>query len=246
MANFTIKLILLSHLSFFHLRCSNQRSLFCLELLYSNLTFIQCSTILLIKMLQYYFQIKDMAERLPDGVKMGLPGANDSENVRPIYVPNGMEQNGAHHLASNGERHSESDSHSSLSLASSLATDYSIANGYQGPPNSSGELPATDETNSSLEQGRRTSDGMDDDPDVRLPYGYRGVWESSSSSMSEPANNSGPLLDTESSTRSRNSTLPGNDNQVEAEWIEQYEPGVYITLMALRDGTRDLKRVRFR
>ncbi|KAK4745179.1 hypothetical protein SAY87_011491 [Trapa incisa] len=32
---------------------------------------------------------------------------------------------------------------------------------------------------------------------------------------------------------------------VEAEWIEQYEPGVYITLMALRDGTRDLKRVRF-
>ncbi|XP_022143636.1 uncharacterized protein LOC111013497 [Momordica charantia] len=190
-------------------------------------------------------QIKDMAERLPDGVKMGLPGANDSENVRPIYVPNGMEQNGAHHLASNGERHSESDSHSSLSLASSLATDYSIANGYQGPPNSSGELPATDETNSSLEQGRRTSDGMDDDPDVRLPYGYRGVWESSSSSMSEPANNSGPLLDTESSTRSRNSTLPGNDNQVEAEWIEQYEPGVYITLMALRDGTRDLKRVRF-
>ncbi|KAL4559111.1 hypothetical protein LXL04_031244 [Taraxacum kok-saghyz] len=34
-------------------------------------------------------------------------------------------------------------------------------------------------------------------------------------------------------------------NQVEAEWIEQYEPGVYITLLALRDGTRDLKRVRF-
>lgn len=33
---------------------------------------------------------------------------------------------------------------------------------------------------------------------------------------------------------------------VEAEWIEQYEPGVYITLMALQDGTRDLKRVRFR
>ncbi|KAI3820050.1 hypothetical protein L1987_13906 [Smallanthus sonchifolius] len=32
---------------------------------------------------------------------------------------------------------------------------------------------------------------------------------------------------------------------VEAEWIEQYEPGVYITLVALRDGSRDLKRVRF-
>lgn len=33
---------------------------------------------------------------------------------------------------------------------------------------------------------------------------------------------------------------------VEAEWIEQFEPGVYITLVTLRDGTRDLKRVRFR
>ncbi|GKC11227.1 reticulon-like protein B1, partial [Tanacetum coccineum] len=35
-------------------------------------------------------------------------------------------------------------------------------------------------------------------------------------------------------------------NHVEAEWIEQSEPGVYITIVALRDGTRDLKRVHFR
>ncbi|XP_076940979.1 PH, RCC1 and FYVE domains-containing protein 1-like [Bidens hawaiensis] len=34
-------------------------------------------------------------------------------------------------------------------------------------------------------------------------------------------------------------------HHVESEWIEQYEPGVYITLTALGDGTRDLKRVRF-
>ena len=34
--------------------------------------------------------------------------------------------------------------------------------------------------------------------------------------------------------------------QIEAEWIEQFEPGVYITLVALVDGSRDLKRVRFR
>ncbi|GFY85614.1 regulator of chromosome condensation (RCC1) family with FYVE zinc finger domain-containing protein [Actinidia rufa] len=55
---------------------------------------------------------------------------------------------------------------------------------------------------------------------------------------------SGPNQDGDS-TRSRNSSLAGDPNQVEAEWIEQYEPGVYITLVALRDGTRDLKRVRF-
>ncbi|XP_076900472.1 LOW QUALITY PROTEIN: PH, RCC1 and FYVE domains-containing protein 1-like [Bidens hawaiensis] len=34
-------------------------------------------------------------------------------------------------------------------------------------------------------------------------------------------------------------------DHVETEWIEQFEPGVYITLVALRDGTRDLKRVHF-
>ena len=41
-------------------------------------------------------------------------------------------------------------------------------------------------------------------------------------------------------------TISLPSNQVQAEWIEQYEPGVYITLTTLRDGTRDLKRVRFR
>lgn len=42
----------------------------------------------------------------------------------------------------------------------------------------------------------------------------------------------------------RSSVSP--NNQVEAEWIEQYEPGVYLTLVSLRDGTKELKRVRFR
>jgi hypothetical protein len=41
-------------------------------------------------------------------------------------------------------------------------------------------------------------------------------------------------------------TVSLSGNQVQAEWIKQYEPGVYITLTTLRDGTRDLKRVRFR
>ncbi|CAH9140170.1 unnamed protein product [Cuscuta epithymum] len=52
--------------------------------------------------------------------------------------------------------------------------------------------------------------------------------------------------DTKNGTRSRGGSIPlANDDQIEAEWIEQYEPGVYITLVALRDGSRDLKRVRF-
>ncbi|KAJ4772456.1 Regulator of chromosome condensation (RCC1) family with FYVE zinc finger domain-containing protein [Rhynchospora pubera] len=40
-------------------------------------------------------------------------------------------------------------------------------------------------------------------------------------------------------------TATTNSSHVEAEWIEQYEPGVYLTLVALVDGTRELKRVRF-
>jgi hypothetical protein len=42
----------------------------------------------------------------------------------------------------------------------------------------------------------------------------------------------------------RGSSSPGN--QVETEWIEQFEPGVYLTLVSFHDGTKELKRVRFR
>ncbi|XP_051218419.2 PH, RCC1 and FYVE domains-containing protein 1 [Lolium perenne] len=39
--------------------------------------------------------------------------------------------------------------------------------------------------------------------------------------------------------------LPDSDTKLESEWVEQDEPGVYITLTALPGGARDLKRVRF-
>jgi len=41
------------------------------------------------------------------------------------------------------------------------------------------------------------------------------------------------------------SNAVGNGHEVETEWVEQDEPGVYITLMSLPDGTKELKRVRF-
>ncbi|KAF5181373.1 Regulator of chromosome condensation [Thalictrum thalictroides] len=41
-----------------------------------------------------------------------------------------------------------------------------------------------------------------------------------------------------------NKTTEGEPNQ-ETEWVEQDEPGVYITLTALQGGVKDLKRVRF-
>lgn len=37
-----------------------------------------------------------------------------------------------------------------------------------------------------------------------------------------------------------------SDSRNESEWVEQDEPGVYITLTSLSGGVKDLKRVRFR
>lgn len=46
---------------------------------------------------------------------------------------------------------------------------------------------------------------------------------------------------------SRNgSKTKDNESRNETEWVEQDEPGVYITLTSLSGGAIDLKRVRFR
>ncbi|XP_022773357.1 PH, RCC1 and FYVE domains-containing protein 1-like isoform X2 [Durio zibethinus] len=149
-------------------------------------------------------QLKDMAKRLP-------PGVYDSENIRPAYLPNGLEPNGVHYPDSNGEGHSRSDSIGGSFLASPTAIDSTTINGTQ-----------------SRAQLRRESTGAN-------------------GAVSEAVDEreSGSFGDGENGMKSRNSALVANGNQVEAEWNEQYEPGVYITLVALQDGTRDLKRVRF-
>lgn len=165
-----------------------------------------------------------MAERLP-------PGVYDSENMRPAYLTNGVEPNGVHYADANGERHSRSDSISGTSLASPMGIDSTLSNGAQGPAHS-----FRDPT---------PSNGRDYPPDARLPNGGE-VQSISTVSESVDGKESRSLHDGENGVASRDSALIPSSNQVEAEWIEQYEPGVYITLVALRDGTRDLKRVRFR
>ena len=186
------------------------------------------------------FQLKDMAERLP-------PGVYDAECMRPAYLPNGLEPNGIHYPDSNGERHSRSDSINGSCLASPTGTYSAVINGTQGSTQLMRDPLGTNEANPYQQNlGLLTSNVRDENPDIGMPNGGGGV-RTSSSSVSEAVGckDSGPLQDGEGGTKSRNSTLSDN-SQVEAEWIEQYEPGVYITLVALRDGTRDLKRVRFR
>lgn len=51
---------------------------------------------------------------------------------------------------------------------------------------------------------------------------------------------------TTTSSRDEASASISNASDIESEWIEQDEPGVYITIRQLADGTRELRRVRFR
>ncbi|KAL0365968.1 UNVERIFIED_CONTAM: PH, RCC1 and FYVE domains-containing protein 1 [Sesamum radiatum] len=118
-----------------------------------------------------------------------------------------------------------------------------LPNGLE--PNGTHYPVANGERNSRFEVSNRidlgsllaTSNGTNDHADARLRNG--------SGSFQVRSGVSEGAQDADNSLKSRNSVVSGNTNQIEAEWIEQYEPGVYITLVALRDGTRDLKRVRF-
>ncbi|XP_057973873.1 PH, RCC1 and FYVE domains-containing protein 1 isoform X2 [Malania oleifera] len=184
-------------------------------------------------------QLKDMADRLP-------PGVYDTDSMRPVYVPNGLEPKGIHILDANGERHSRSDSISGSYMASSASIDSTVLNGAQNTTQSLRDQPGNNET--SRQQVLLThngNNGRDDQPDFKRLNGS--VLQAGSNSVPETVDGkgSGSFQDCENGMKSRNSGLVGNSNQVEAEWIEQYEPGVYITLVALLDGTRDLKRVRF-
>ncbi|XP_039069336.1 protein BREVIS RADIX-like [Hibiscus syriacus] len=50
---------------------------------------------------------------------------------------------------------------------------------------------------------------------------------------------------TTTSSRDEPSFSVSNASEMEAEWVEQDEPGVYITIRQLADGSRELRRVRF-
>ncbi|XP_057446116.1 PH, RCC1 and FYVE domains-containing protein 1-like [Lotus japonicus] len=173
-------------------------------------------------------QLKDLAERLP-------PGVYDAENIRPPYQPNGI-----HYPDSNGEQHSKAELISSPSSAS-IGLGSSLSNGNLG------NFAGANGTNSH-EQIRTlvTSNGTNNYPGVKFPNGGADFQASSNIiSGTVDGRDSGNFQDDESGLKSKNAVLAANSNHIEAEWIEQYEPGVYITLVALRDGTRDLKRVRF-
>ncbi|PIN07080.1 hypothetical protein CDL12_20359 [Handroanthus impetiginosus] len=185
-------------------------------------------------------QLKDMAERLP-------PGAYDPESLKLVYMPKGLEPNGIHYSSSNGERNTRPDAMNTSYSASNPGLDSSMQNRMQEPPELLGNASRSNETSLGGQGlGLGSSNGTSERLDARLPNGG-GDGQSYRSSVSESLDGkeSGRYEDSETGLKPRNAVVTGTGSQIEAEWIEQYEPGVYITLVALRDGTRDLKRVRF-
>ncbi|KAK4490202.1 hypothetical protein RD792_000859 [Penstemon davidsonii] len=180
-------------------------------------------------------QLKDMAERLP-------PGAYDPESLKLAYMPNGSESNGTYNPGANGERSLRSDSSNNSYLASHLRIDSSASNGSE----LLGDAIGSNENNSGAQGvGLANSNGTIERIDSNIPNGRESVHSYRSSVSEGGIDTREPGSYSENGSKSRISAVPGNASQIDAEWIEQYEPGVYITLVALRDGTRDLKRVRF-
>ncbi|PWA60109.1 Brevis radix-like domain-containing protein [Artemisia annua] len=165
-------------------------------------------------------QLKDMAERLP-------PGSYDFESIR--YASD-LDQNG-HDADVNGD-------------------DKSISNGSLSPTETFKRTSKIEEPMryNSRSPESRISNGKDEYPngDVRTnSYNPEAVEKKGSVSPRDEEKGDFKPRSPVSSVATTTTTTATTTNHVEAEWIEQYEPGVYITLVALRDGTRDLKRVRF-
>ncbi|WOL16050.1 hypothetical protein Cni_G24832 [Canna indica] len=181
-------------------------------------------------------QLKEMAERLPQGIY-------STNTTKSMHLRNGVESPAIQHSGSsggclfiddlgNGPNMAAARTVHLVTLNETSGDNYS-ARAYHGP-NQRG-TPPTPKFSSNNGLGQNCN----------LPCGSRGEMQPSGSRF-EDTDSKGIVppqaSDVNSGLRSSTS-LPSDD--IEAEWIEQFEPGVYITLVTLRDGTRDLKRVRF-
>ncbi|XP_018488855.1 protein BREVIS RADIX isoform X3 [Raphanus sativus] len=98
-----------------------------------------------------------------------------------------------------------------------------------------------DSTYSKMESARESKDWTPRHnfrpPGANVPHNFYGGY----------AHHGGPPMDAARTTTSSRDEAPSmsNASEMQAEWIEEDEPGVYITIRQLADGTRELRRVRF-
>ncbi|KQK11687.1 PH, RCC1 and FYVE domains-containing protein 1 [Brachypodium distachyon] len=183
-------------------------------------------------------QLKDMAERLPPD-----PGAYDGNDAKQSQFPNGIESHGSIYSSMNGIHQPRNESIHALNMPSLNSGRALHSNGISGQHKSPGnnisennEVSAHRHRVSSPHDAEHSNRRGHDSGDELFTASRRAGDSASMDTMS--------LQNGEDGYKSRG-TVSLSGNQVQAEWIEQYEPGVYITLMTLIDGTRDLKRVRF-
>lgn len=180
-----------------------------------------------------------MAERIPPE-----QGTYDVSEAKPVHVPNGIDSHIAIYSSIN-VAHQPRNELLNASNAQSLNSGRSLhPNGISSQHRLLGN--ATEASEGSAQSHRITSPCKLDVPhrrahsnsDDMLTASHRGDDNVSIDAMS--------LQNGEDGYKPRGTVSSISSSQVQAEWIEQYEPGVYITLTTLLDGTRDLKRVRFR
>ncbi|CAM0958657.1 unnamed protein product [Alopecurus aequalis] len=183
-------------------------------------------------------QLKDMAERLPPD-----HGAYDCNEAKQVHAPNSNEPHVAVYSSMNGKIHP---SRNDLLSASNAQSPNSGRSPHSNGISSQHKLLSNISENSegSIHSLRITSPHEGDRPHRRAHSNSDEMLSASSRADDNVSIDARSLQNGEDSYKPRG-TVSVSSNQVQAEWIEQYEPGVYITLMTLRDGTRDLKRVRF-
>lgn len=187
----------------------------------------------------YLIQLKDMAERLPQG-------AYEADPTKLRSLPNGIDSHISHHIDSIGSQNKNDRDDGLRQHDSDSQIHPAVTNGISEPNHAPRDGIEANGINTDIpDHGFSNPIGMG--KNINDEHGSDAEAEPhiSSSRYDHPNNNGSKYVQTTengSKPRSPTSTV----SQVEAEWIEQYEPGVYITLTALRDGTRDLKRVRFR
>ncbi|CAG7903851.1 unnamed protein product [Brassica rapa] len=109
-------------------------------------------------------------------------------------------------------------------------------------PGRKGLLAANQARTQTQSRYHRDSSGLATTPNLSSISGTR--TETSSVDMS--ARSSGSSREEEEDGDYSMEVSVSNASDMETEWVEQDEDGVYITIRALPDGTRELRRVRFR
>ncbi|XP_065013483.1 PH, RCC1 and FYVE domains-containing protein 1-like isoform X1 [Musa acuminata AAA Group] len=186
--------------------------------------------------------IKSLTAQLKDMVEILHQGVYKNDVVRPVDSPNGVGSHSGPYSILEVDHQSRFNVNSALTMLSFSTSESILVDGNTSQNHTLMNARESNKLNLSLQDSHVNSNGMEEDFTAR----QRDSNAEKSSSGSKTDIDNKEIENPPDGEMVYKSSSPISSNiQVEAEWIEQYEPGVYITLVALRDGTRDLKRVRF-